>query len=289
MPCDEYGPSQKVMNAYKFGVQETVLLVNRAFVPPKRGGFWRKRRKWRISALTSKTRALLLKGCENDENGGCPAGKGMVYQRHRFCSLINLGIANGGFQKGGFQIVERAAGSSRGNLLLQGNSYLKSTLRLLLRRRVWGRICYLKNPPSENPPFDFPNKSHFVRTEFKETISMKILPFEEFLGDCLKWLLELLMLKASWTNLGHYLAPSPCSSHVIFLYIVVSKSITDRHFCLGAATFQLQIQNHAARRSNSITETDLWEFQQKISHCRRSSLEFQFISITDSKQIEFIL
>ena len=42
----------------------------------------------------------------------------------------------GGFQEGGFQIVERAAFSSRGYLLLQGNSYLQSTLRLLLRRRV---------------------------------------------------------------------------------------------------------------------------------------------------------
>ena len=42
----------------------------------------------------------------------------------------------GGFQEGGFQIVERAAFSSRGNLLLQENSYLRSTLRLLLRRRV---------------------------------------------------------------------------------------------------------------------------------------------------------
>ena len=31
----------------------------------------------------------------------------------------------GGFQEGGFQIVERAAFSSRGNLLLQRNSYLK--------------------------------------------------------------------------------------------------------------------------------------------------------------------
>ena len=63
----------------------------------------------------------------------------------------------GGFQEGSFQIVERAAFSSRGDLLLQGNSYLKSTLRLLLQRRVWGQICYLKSPPSENPPFDFPN------------------------------------------------------------------------------------------------------------------------------------
>ena len=35
-----------------------------------------------------------------------------------------------------FQIVERVAFSLRGNLFLQGNSYLKSTLRLLLRRRV---------------------------------------------------------------------------------------------------------------------------------------------------------
>ena len=34
----------------------------------------------------------------------------------------------------------------------------------------------------------------------------------------------------------------------------------------------------------SITETDLWEFQQKISHCRyRFSLEFQLISITDAE------
>ena len=42
----------------------------------------------------------------------------------------------GGFQEGGFQIVERAAFSSHGNLLLQGHSYLKSTRRWLLRRRV---------------------------------------------------------------------------------------------------------------------------------------------------------
>ena len=51
-------------------------------------------------------------------------------------SLIGNCEWGGGFQEGGFQIVERAAFSSRGNLLLQGNSYLKSTLRLLLRRRV---------------------------------------------------------------------------------------------------------------------------------------------------------
>ena len=70
-----------------------------------------------------------------------------------------LGIANRGVPGRGFQIVERAAFSSCGNLLLQGNSYWKSTLRLLLRRRVWGQICYLKTPPSENPPFDLPKLS----------------------------------------------------------------------------------------------------------------------------------
>ena len=43
-----------------FGVPKMVLLVNRAFVPPEKGGFWRKWRKWRICILTSKTRALLL-------------------------------------------------------------------------------------------------------------------------------------------------------------------------------------------------------------------------------------
>ena len=47
--------------------------------------------------------------------------------------------------------------------------------------------------------------------------------------------------------------------------------------------FRLQIQNRAARRIHAITETGLWEFQQKISHYRyRFSLEFQLISITDT-------
>ena len=33
----------------------------------------------------------------------------------------------------------------------------------------------------------------------------------------------------------------------------------------------------------SVTQTDLWEFQQKISHCRyRFSLELQLVSITDT-------
>ena len=49
-------------------------------------------------------------------------------------------------------------------------------------------------------------------------------------------------------------------------------------FFLGGINFRLQIQNRAARRIISITETDLWEFQQKISCYRyRLSLKFQLI------------
>ena len=56
-----------------------------------------------------------------------------------------------------------------------------------------------------------------------------------------------------------------------------------QRFFLGGMNFRLQIQNRTARRINSIAETDLWEFQQKISHYRhRFSLEFQLISITDT-------
>ena len=73
----------------------------------------------------------------------------------------------GGFQEGGFQIVEHAAFSSRGNLLLQGN-YLKSTLRLLLRRRVWGQICYLKNPLPKTPHSFSPNNARFASWFFQD-------------------------------------------------------------------------------------------------------------------------
>ena len=63
----------------------------------------------------------------------------------------------GGFQEGGFSNSWTCCEFFAWKSAIQGNSYLKSTLRLLLRRRVWGQICYLKNPPSENPPFDFPD------------------------------------------------------------------------------------------------------------------------------------
>ena len=53
-------PTQKCQMNPNIGVPKTVLLVNRAFVPPEKGGFWRKWRKWRIRILTNKTRALLL-------------------------------------------------------------------------------------------------------------------------------------------------------------------------------------------------------------------------------------
>ena len=50
-------------------------------------------------------------------------------------NFINI-VVSASLKEGGFQMVQRAAFSSRGNLLLQWNSYLKSTPRLLLRRRV---------------------------------------------------------------------------------------------------------------------------------------------------------
>ena len=56
----------------------------------------------------------------------------------------NLGIANGGVPgMGGFQIVECAAFSSRGNLLLQGNSYLKLS-RDAACSRLQGHECKRK-------------------------------------------------------------------------------------------------------------------------------------------------
>ena len=60
----------------------------------------------------------------------------------------------GGFQEGGFSNSWTCCVFFAWISVLQGNSCLKSTLHLLLRRRVWGQICYLKNPPSENPPLN---------------------------------------------------------------------------------------------------------------------------------------
>ena len=47
-----------------------------------------------MSVLTCETRAFLRRPCENDENDGCHAGKGMVYQRHGFLfpELLDFGV-----------------------------------------------------------------------------------------------------------------------------------------------------------------------------------------------------
>ena len=75
------------------------------------------------------------KSLENVSRGA--SGPGTPTSLQKVSGTVwELGIANGGVPGRGFQIVEHAAFSSRGNLLLQGNSYLKSTRRLLLRRRV---------------------------------------------------------------------------------------------------------------------------------------------------------
>ena len=83
------------------------------------------------------TQVLAVRKCEVGPSCGAIATLRWVQVQgsqefHNICWESRMG----GFQEGGFQIVERAVFSSRGHLLLQGNSYLKSTPRLLLRRRV---------------------------------------------------------------------------------------------------------------------------------------------------------
>ena len=66
---------------------------------------------------------------------------------------------------------------------------------------------------------------------------------------------------------------------------VVSKLITDRHFSWGELISKCRYRIVLPKELISITETDLWEFQQKISHYRYrfwDSLEYQLISITDT-------
>ena len=70
--------------------------------------------------------------------------------------------------------------------------------------------------------------------------------------------------------LGFGWTESPAES----IITVVSKLITDRHFLCGVGGGNIVV---------SKIETDLWEFQQKVSHHKdRFSLESQIISITDT-------
>ena len=63
----------------------------------------------------------------------------------------------------------------------------------------------------------------------------------------------------------------------------VSKLITDRDFFWEELTSDYRYRIALPEGLIPITETDLWEFQQKISHYRyRFSLKFQIISITDT-------
>ena len=72
---------------------------------------------------------------------------------------------------------------------------------------------------------------------------------------------------------------------------VVSKLITDRHFFWEELISNYRYRIELPEELISITETDLWEFQQKISHYRyRFSLEVHIISITHTEaQSELIL
>ena len=81
----------------------------------------------------------------------------------------------------------------------------------------------------------------------------------------------------SWSVLsGHY-------SREWSEYTVVSKLITDRDFFWGEFISNYRYRIALQEKLSSITETDLWEFQQNICHYRyRFSLEFQLISVTDT-------
>ena len=95
---DAHGKVDMICHIKNLGVpcgsetkKNTALTQNGAFgelclYPLPREGAWRKRWKWQICVLPNKTRALLLTPREdkNDENGGCHAGKGMVFQKPDF-------------------------------------------------------------------------------------------------------------------------------------------------------------------------------------------------------------
>ena len=67
------------------------------------------------------------------------------------------------------------------------------------------------------------------------------------------------------------------------LYTVVSKLITDRDFFWREFVSNYRYKIELPQKLIHITETDLWEFQQKISHYRyKFSLEFQLSPITDT-------
>ena len=64
---------------------------------------------------------------------------------------------------------------------------------------------------------------------------------------------------------------------------IVSTFVTDRHFARGNLLSNCRCRIVLRKESTSITETDLWECRQTISHYRyRSSLEIQFVSMTDA-------
>ena len=64
---------------------------------------------------------------------------------------------------------------------------------------------------------------------------------------------------------------------------VVSKLITDRDFFWEEFVSDYRYRIALPEELISITETDLWEFPQKISRYRYSfSLKFQLLSVTDT-------
>ena len=62
--------------------------------PAENKGFWRKRQKWRVCVLHSKTKCFGPQTPENDENDENHSGKTMVYQKRGFHNADNLDLQN---------------------------------------------------------------------------------------------------------------------------------------------------------------------------------------------------
>ena len=86
---------------------------------------------------------------------------------------------------------------------------------------------------------------------------------------------------SEWEWNGHFLTVT-AKAQQGFQNTVVSKLITDRDFFWEELISDYRYRIALPEELISITETDLWEFQQKISHYTyRFSLKFQLIAITD--------
>ena len=117
-------------------VQETVLLVNLASVPPKG-----------------------LDGVfdENDENGGCPAATGMVYQRHRFLFPELFSRVRKRFFNPYFQKIPEISGKGRLPCDPSLRALWARNRKKTLERSFWGSAEESQKIP-EKKVKEYPNR-----------------------------------------------------------------------------------------------------------------------------------